>query len=144
MCLFIFISKSSFNECFLYYSQMALHFPFHLLLTRNIKAFSFYKILILILIFVVLCYCCIDKNIRRVLYIIQINVHLYFLSIYYTICKIWASFKKGIIQFSQVIILKTLSNIYYHAIIKEYHYTCLLYTSPSPRDVEESRMPSSA
>ena len=25
-----------------------------------------------------------------------------------------------------------------------YHVTCLLYTSPSPRDVEESRMPSSA
>ena len=25
-----------------------------------------------------------------------------------------------------------------------YLYTCLLYTSPSPRDVEESRMPSSA
>ena len=24
------------------------------------------------------------------------------------------------------------------------HSTCLLYTSPSPRDVEESRMPSSA
>ena len=24
------------------------------------------------------------------------------------------------------------------------HYGCLLYTSPSPRDVEESRMPSSA
>ena len=24
------------------------------------------------------------------------------------------------------------------------HYSCLLYTSPSPRDVEESRMPSSA
>ena len=24
------------------------------------------------------------------------------------------------------------------------HYICLLYTSPSPRDVEESRMPSSA
>ena len=23
-------------------------------------------------------------------------------------------------------------------------YSCLLYTSPSPRDVEESRMPSSA
>jgi len=28
--------------------------------------------------------------------------------------------------------------------IKESAYTCLLYTSPSPRDVEESRMPSSA
>eukprot|EP00827_Trimyema_finlayi_P001172 TRINITY_DN140_c0_g1_i6.p3 TRINITY_DN140_c0_g1~~TRINITY_DN140_c0_g1_i6.p3 ORF type:complete len:113 (+),score=59.90 TRINITY_DN140_c0_g1_i6:43-339(+) len=25
-----------------------------------------------------------------------------------------------------------------------YNYICLLYTSPSPRDVEESRMPSSA
>ena len=25
-----------------------------------------------------------------------------------------------------------------------YHGSCLLYTSPSPRDVEESRMPSSA
>ena len=24
------------------------------------------------------------------------------------------------------------------------HYACLLYTSPSPRDVEEARMPSSA
>ena len=24
------------------------------------------------------------------------------------------------------------------------YFTCLLYTSPSPRDVEESRMPSSA
>ena len=28
--------------------------------------------------------------------------------------------------------------------IKELAATCLLYTSPSPRDVEESRMPSSA
>ena len=26
----------------------------------------------------------------------------------------------------------------------EQFYVCLLYTSPSPRDVEESRMPSSA
>ena len=28
--------------------------------------------------------------------------------------------------------------------ILEYRRGCLLYTSPSPRDVEESRMPSSA
>ena len=28
--------------------------------------------------------------------------------------------------------------------IREQFYHCLLYTSPSPRDVEESRMPSSA
>ena len=27
---------------------------------------------------------------------------------------------------------------------KDHDYNCLLYTSPSPRDVEESRMPSSA
>ena len=27
---------------------------------------------------------------------------------------------------------------------EQIYYTCLLYTSPSPRDVEESRMPSSA
>ena len=26
----------------------------------------------------------------------------------------------------------------------EEHWTCLLYTSPSPRDAHESRMPSSA
>ena len=30
------------------------------------------------------------------------------------------------------------------AIAEEEYRTCLLYTSPSPRDVEESRMPSSA
>ena len=28
--------------------------------------------------------------------------------------------------------------------IKGYYITCLLYTSPSPRDAHESRMPSSA
>ena len=27
---------------------------------------------------------------------------------------------------------------------KDYQYTCLLYTSPSPRDLSTSRMPSSA
>ena len=29
-------------------------------------------------------------------------------------------------------------------VLRESIYNCLLYTSPSPRDVEESRMPSSA
>ena len=29
-------------------------------------------------------------------------------------------------------------------LVPERHLFCLLYTSPSPRDVEESRMPSSA
>ena len=32
----------------------------------------------------------------------------------------------------------------YPQLKEEYLDTCLLYTSPSPRDVEESRMPSSA
>ena len=35
-------------------------------------------------------------------------------------------------------------NGYNIPIITTLHGTCLLYTSPSPRDVEESRMPSSA
>ena len=30
------------------------------------------------------------------------------------------------------------------AAIKQLHKTCLLYTSPSPRDRQKSRMPSSA
>ena len=33
---------------------------------------------------------------------------------------------------------------YYHRENYEQDYTCLLYTSPSPRDTERSRMPSSA
>ena len=31
-----------------------------------------------------------------------------------------------------------------HETLKSQYVSCLLYTSPSPRDVEESRMPSSA
>ena len=31
-----------------------------------------------------------------------------------------------------------------HSLVLELSKVCLLYTSPSPRDVEESRMPSSA
>ena len=33
---------------------------------------------------------------------------------------------------------------YYSENEKEYYLTCLLYTSPSPRDKRQSRMPSSA
>ena len=41
--------------------------------------------------------------------------------------------------------IKLAINNYTGSSIKEIkEYTCLLYTSPSPRDVEESRMPSSA
>ena len=36
------------------------------------------------------------------------------------------------------------SNPKYQSKQKWFCYGCLLYTSPSPRDVEESRMPSSA
>ena len=40
----------------------------------------------------------------------------------------------------------TLKNAAAHGVTLGAHvaYNCLLYTSPSPRDVEESRMPSSA
>ena len=34
--------------------------------------------------------------------------------------------------------------LYFHGAGLPLSFTCLLYTSPSPRDVEESRMPSSA
>ena len=34
--------------------------------------------------------------------------------------------------------------VYSQIILKEMHKTCLLYTSPSPRDKRQSRMPSSA
>ena len=30
------------------------------------------------------------------------------------------------------------------ALVGAYYFTCLLYTSPSPRDLAQSRMPSSA
>ena len=41
--------------------------------------------------------------------------------------------------------LKTKLQISMAVILLSGHYiSCLLYTSPSPRDVEESRMPSSA
>ena len=55
------------------------------------------------------------------------------------------------------LVVKVLRSPHAHALIEEIDvskaqkipgieavYTCLLYTSPSPRDVEESRMPSSA
>ena len=44
----------------------------------------------------------------------------------------------GFIRFS--VGLFPLASIYFVRLV----YSCLLYTSPSPRDVEESRMPSSA
>ena len=41
--------------------------------------------------------------------------------------------------------LKALNEVVFDAVEGETHaIICLLYTSPSPRDVEESRMPSSA
>ena len=42
----------------------------------------------------------------------------------------------------QVLELAKLNHVVYK--LDEHFDSCLLYTSPSPRDVEESRMPSSA
>ena len=44
----------------------------------------------------------------------------------------------------QIAIIKGKEKISTESAIDKYFNTCLLYTSPSPRDVEESRMPSSA
>ena len=53
------------------------------------------------------------------------------------------SLKETILHSDQSQITKTnIAQPYIFAI--SYCYGCLLYTSPSPRDVEESRMPSSA
>ena len=43
-----------------------------------------------------------------------------------------------------VVLGKALSLIKKHIDLKKSYYCCLLYTSPSPRDDELSRMPSSA
>ena len=51
-------------------------------------------------------------------------------------CK-WKSANKHILKIKD----KTLMG---HILAQRYLHPCLLYTSPSPRDVEESRMPSSA
>ena len=37
-----------------------------------------------------------------------------------------------------------LKNCYMFKVVQEAQYACLLYTSPSPRDRQKSRMPSSA
>ena len=43
-----------------------------------------------------------------------------------------------------VLLVEQLENKVEEIVLGNIYYTCLLYTSPSPRDVEESRMPSSA
>ena len=42
------------------------------------------------------------------------------------------------------VIAQVMSESSDHPDVDELYNSCLLYTSPSPRDVEESRMPSSA
>ena len=53
--------------------------------------------------------------------------------------KIDAAFGLGIAVIVVCAITVPLNNLIYNYVL-----SCLLYTSPSPRDVEESRMPSSA
>ena len=40
--------------------------------------------------------------------------------------------------------IKKVEHVLYPEVLERLSVGCLLYTSPSPRDVEESRMPSSA
>ena len=48
------------------------------------------------------------------------------------------------IQAGASLFIGALSGIFYFRLLARGVGSCLLYTSPSPRDVEESRMPSSA
>ena len=48
------------------------------------------------------------------------------------------------VQKSAVIIIFGIATVLFSLIFTGYIYSCLLYTSPSPRDTERSRMPSSA
>ena len=41
-------------------------------------------------------------------------------------------------------IKKTISRLKKNNLLNDYRFSCLLYTSPSPRDMRRSRMPSSA
>ena len=55
----------------------------------------------------------------------------------------WKPIQSGIESQTDSQTVEKLTQLSKEKIIKE-AYICLLYTSPSPRDVEESRMPSSA
>ena len=47
-------------------------------------------------------------------------------------------------HFSEILVGRPLNSLSDISEIWDYLYTCLLYTSPSPRDLSTSRMPSSA
>ena len=54
---------------------------------------------------------------------------------------IW-KFKTGLLRATLIGTARMIVQLFFIGIYLK--YLCLLYTSPSPRDVEESRMPSSA
>ena len=63
-----------------------------------------------------------------------------FIQVFRTAADVFVGFTTGIIPI--VVVFLTAVNALVKFIGEE--RVCLLYTSPSPRDVEESRMPSSA
>ena len=54
---------------------------------------------------------------------------------------LWFEYKASIWLWPVSVIMPAIYIVVYYQVGL---YACLLYTSPSPRDVEESRMPSSA
>ena len=72
-------------------------------------------------------FCCTSEDINNVAYALMMSEAIK--KIDFKIREITGNLKKNVKKYSAKAMLS---------------YTCLLYTSPSPRDVEESRMPSSA
>ena len=52
--------------------------------------------------------------------------------------------EKGMVSMGTLWSASALLDEKYHQMLVDTHLSCLLYTSPSPRDQEASRMPSSA
>ena len=86
----------------------------------------------------------IAKNIKSFTDIIPNNVKLVAVSKTKSINLIESAYKAGQRDFGENKVQELVDKFENLPKDINWHMICLLYTSPSPRDVEESRMPSSA
>ena len=79
------------------------------------------------------------KKIQNLLLIISVTL------LYFSCNKQYDDPPVNQVPIGEVILISDLKDMFTGSVtLIESNYSCLLYTSPSPRDVEESRMPSSA